>query len=108
MWVFPRWQTGDRVEAASDPAWRSVGADLATLLEAAEHTAPTAYRFQPAAALSERTDEELLQGAGPDDQACLSAGWGNPRKPPVVGVVATRVIVQAMAAASPLPECGYP
>ena len=74
VWGCPRWQKGD--EAASEPARRSIGADLATLLEAAEHTAPTAYRFQSPAALAERNDEELLQEPGPDDQVCLSVGWG--------------------------------
>ncbi len=102
MWGCPRWQKGNGDDTASEPARRSVGADLATLLEAAEHTAPTAYRFQSQAALAERIDEELLQEPGSDEQACLSVGWRNPLKPPVVGVVATRVLVQAMAAVSPL------
>ncbi|KAK9836176.1 hypothetical protein WJX81_006979 [Elliptochloris bilobata] len=55
--------------AADEPARRSAGADLAALLDAAEHSAPTLRRFRSPAVLVEADDDLAAQGAVPDEQA---------------------------------------
>ena len=66
-----RWVEHGGSEAAAQPARRSSGADLAALLEAAEHSAPlrTASRYRSPAALAELDIEPALSDGAPDTQA---------------------------------------
>ena len=81
-----RWVEHGGSEAAAQPARRSTGADLAALLEAAEHSAPlrTATRYRSPAALAELDVEPALSGGAPDTQARAGHLGCNPLAGPLL------------------------
>ena len=77
-----RWLEHGSSEAAGQLARRSTGADLAALLDAAEHVAPsgTASRFRSPAVPAHLDSELELAGGTPDPQAralhgLQASGW---------------------------------